>query len=140
MMCDRVRPYLSRYAAGEVASATELWVRAHLSTCLQCETDAGSLGTAVALLRRLPLDSVDPPSDLSAAVMERIQRDRSRRLVALPLVPASELARVSGDVARVIVDNRETIIAAASTAAAVAGTAWLAWRATKGLRAGPATA
>lgn len=143
MNCERVADYLTARAAQELPAATAAWVDLHATGCEACGARLARYTATGQALRLIPLDSVQPPPGFAAAVMGRIEETQvhaRRRLLPIPPVAPSDLARIPSDVARVLQDNREAILGAASTAAIAAGAAWLAWRAINSRRPNPTSA
>ncbi|MHB8512637.1 MAG: zf-HC2 domain-containing protein [Actinomycetota bacterium] len=138
MRCESVAPYLTARASGELEDHTRTWVDSHLQSCVSCSAVVDRSARATRALRMLEPDAIEPPAGLANAVMARIQEQDSvvtrRRLLPLPLVAGEQLAPRLGEVGRVLVENKETIVNVAGTAAAAAGVAWLAWKALRTLR------
>jgi anti-sigma factor RsiW len=135
--CERVTPYLTAYAAGELSPATTAWVRTHLRECESCAASSARFAGISASLRAMPDDAFSPPPGFTAAVMGRIAEREShsaRRLIPIAPVAPEQLARLPQEVARVVSENRDATMNGAATAAVAAGAAWLAWRAVKGIR------
>lgn len=65
------RKLVQRYVDGELNSAAEAAVRAHLSGCVRCRRYAEGLRQTDALLRRMPCLSVPP--EFAAHVMVRVR-------------------------------------------------------------------
>ncbi len=140
MICERVRPYLTAHTAGESAVHTAAWVQAHLDGCAECRAVAGRHTAVTSALRAVAPDDIQPPAGFTDAVMARVYERESyagRRVLPLPLLPPGDLARIPGEIARAVQDNREAILSAAGTAAMAAATAWLAWRAVRSVRSRP---
>ena len=124
MNCERVRPYLTAHAAGELPAHTETWVGAHVTGCRECDGLARRYATIGAGLRALPDAAFEPPPGFATSVSRQIRLQERRRLVPLPPILPPEAVRV-------LSENRDAILGAAGVAIAGAGAAWLAWRALK---------
>lgn len=147
MRCGAVAPYLTAYAAGDLAAHTTAWVSSHLAACPGCAALTEQSAQVTAALRSLEPDAIEPPEWLASAVMAKVAEREDllakRKLLPLPFVAseqlgqqlAQQIGRLPGEVARVVTENRDAIVGVASTAAVAAGAAWLAVRALRSLRA-----
>jgi hypothetical protein len=75
----RIREQLGDYLEGDLGTAARAGVDAHLVECAVCRDELRGLRATVALLRGLP--DPEPPADLTAAVMARIEAERRPRLL-----------------------------------------------------------
>lgn len=121
MNCERVRPYLTAHAAGELPAHTESWVAPHVRTCDVCRPLIDRHAAIGAALRTLPDAPFAPPPGFATSVSRRIREQERRRLLPVPPVLPPEAVRV-------LSENRDAIIGAAGVLLAGAGTAWLVWR------------
>ncbi|HEX9697570.1 MAG TPA: zf-HC2 domain-containing protein [Actinomycetota bacterium] len=124
MNCERVRPYLTAHAAGELPAHTESWVAPHVEGCAICTSLAQRHATIGASLRALPEAALEPPPGFAAAVARRAGQEERRKPIPIPpMIPAEMI--------KVLTDNRDAIVGSAGVLLAGAGAAWLAWRALK---------
>lgn len=80
MQCDRVRARLAEYIADEVSrgsvdvSGDAVAIECHLAECAACRAEAERLRQVEVALWAYP--GVEPPADLTAAVMRRVAAER----------------------------------------------------------------
>ncbi|HVL90406.1 MAG TPA: zf-HC2 domain-containing protein [Actinomycetota bacterium] len=133
MNCERVRPYLTAHAAGELPAHTASWVNPHVEDCPVCSSLSLRHATIRVALRTLPEATVDPPPGFAATVARRAARlKRARPIPIPPMIPP--------DAIRVLTDNRDAILGSAGVALGAAGVAWIAWRSMRSRKPGPRTA
>lgn len=124
MNCERVRPYLTAHAAGELPAHTASWVNPHVQDCPVCSSLSSRHATIASALRTMPEAAVEPPPGFAAAVARRAADEKQHRPIPIPpMIPA--------EIVKVLSDNREAIVGSAGLAIGAAGVAWLAWRTLK---------
>ena len=126
MNCEHVAPYLPGIAGGELGAETIRWVEAHVNGCASCRAEAARFRTLRSGLATLQAREIEPPAYLAEAISDRVRRERRRRFLPVPPL-------VSPEIARVVADNRETIVSAGAAIVA-AGAAIALWRSIRGSR------
>lgn len=71
--CERIRPWLSAYADGELNKRQTAAVRAHVCTCSSCAQELEELEHVTALLKETAED-VAPSAQLHASVMRAVRQ------------------------------------------------------------------
>lgn len=89
-----LRDRLGDYLEGDLGTAERSAVDAHLAQCASCREELRGLRATVALLRSLP--DPEPPADLAASVMARIDAERRPALLRRLDPPRVALALAAG--------------------------------------------
>lgn len=126
MNCEQVVPYLPGLAGDELGADTVRWVEAHVAECDSCRAGSGRYRSLASGLATLASHEIDTPAFLAEAIAERVRSERHRRFLPIPPIVSPELARV-------VADNRDTIVSAGATLVA-AGAAFALWRAARNRR------
>ena len=128
MNCDRIEQYLPGYAGGDLGAESSRAVAEHLEGCARCSEVDSRHQRLHAGLAHLQAQGLEPPPFLVDAIVDAI-KDRSRRRLLIPPVPAAEY------VARTAFENRDAIAGVAGAALLAAGVAWALSRLARGIRA-----
>ena len=132
MNCEQVSPYLPGLAGDELGAETVRWIDAHIGSCASCRAEAQRYRSVAAGLSAVAEREIEPPAFLVDSIIDRVEAERSRRLIPIPpaIVPA-ELVRLAQE-------NRDALTSAAGVALA-AGAAYALWRAMRSSRVRTAT-
>lgn len=124
MRCGSVIEALPAFVGGDLLPATAAAVETHVGSCDRCRGERDRQERVRAALRLLVDRDLEPPPLLADAITERVAVPRVHRLLPVPPIPPNEVARV-------IVEHRESIASAAGAGLVAAGVAWLLWRAAR---------